>query len=52
MPTLPPHPRALPAIHLNTQQIDFTRANPLTGQQINYKQFQPGTIADIPRGMQ
>jgi len=37
---------------LNTQQIDFTRANPLTGQQINYKQFEPGTIADIPRGMQ
>ena len=37
---------------LNSQQIDFTRANPLTGQQINYKQLEPGTIADIPRGMQ
>ncbi|HLN29589.1 MAG TPA: hypothetical protein VK395_17710 [Gemmataceae bacterium] len=37
---------------LNTQQIDFFRTNPLTGAQINYKQIEPGTIADIPRGMQ
>ncbi len=26
--------------------------NPLTGLQINYKHIEPGTIADIPRGMQ
>jgi hypothetical protein len=37
---------------INTQQLDFSRFNPLTGQAISYKHIEPGSIADIPRGMQ
>src|SRR5262249_51398612 len=37
---------------LNNQQLDFSRLNPVTGQAISYKHVEPGSIADIPRGMQ
>jgi hypothetical protein len=37
---------------LNTQQLDFSRTNPLTGLSINYKHLEPGSVVDIPRGMQ